>query len=198
MVAEILLSLLDPTPWIVWLVCDRQGMWDVKRVNGGDTLAEAATPLATRWRGYLGLRLKRDPTAHDLYVVISAMSAEKCFHHVLMPAEFNWFAHNVDRMRGELRAHATTALSASVNEPFWGISQELCWFLTHSNDSRHTLSLHLKQYRSSPAYVELQSSTGGPGACKMSAVEFEVFSNSVNHIRSKFPPGILPLVEWAS
>jgi hypothetical protein len=190
MVASLLLSLLDPTAWIAWFV-HREAAWEVERVSAGDTLAEASTPLAAKWRGYLGLKLKRDAASQDLRVVISAMSAEtSSFHNVLTPAEFNWFIHIVDRMRGELRAYATTAAGAPVKQPFWGISRELCGFGARTNNGRHGLSLHLKQYRSSPAYVELQSSTGGR-ACQMSTDEFVEFSGSVNHIRSAFPPGSL-------
>src|SRR5262249_42924027 len=191
MVAEILISLLDPTAWIAWFV-SREATWDVERVSAGETLAEASTPLAAKWRGQLGLWLKRDTASQDLRVLISAMSAEKSsFHNVLTPAEFNWFARNVDRLCGEVRAHATTAAGAPVRQPFWSISHELCGFGARANNGRHSLSMHLKQYRSSPAYVEFRSSTGGPRACIMSVEEFVDFSGCVNHIRSKFPPGSL-------
>jgi len=190
MVAEILLSLLDPTGWVGWYVV-REATSDFERVSAGETLAEASTPLAAKCQGCVGIKLKRDTASQDLHVVISAMSAEKSFHNVLTPAEFSWFVQNVGRMRDELRAQATTAAGAPVKEPFWGIGRELCVFVAQTNNARHTLSLHLKQYRSSPAYVELRSSTGGLRACQMSVEEFERFSAGVDQVRSKFPPGTL-------
>jgi len=183
MVADILTLLID------WYV-GREATWEVERASAGETLAEASTPLAARCRGQLGLSLKHDTASRDFRVLISAMSSERSsFHSVLTPAEFDWFARNVDRLCGEVRAHATTAADAPVKQPFWGISHRLSGFGARTYNGRHGLSMHLKQYRSSPAYVEFRSSTGGP-ACQMSAEEFVDFSAGVNHVRSKFPQGV--------
>jgi hypothetical protein len=190
MVAEILISLLSPTAWVAWFVT-REATWEVERVSAGETLAEASTPLAAKCQGSVGIKLKRDTGSQELHVVISAMSAQKSFHNVLTPAEFNWFVQSVNRMRSEMRALATTAAGASVKKPFWGFSRRLCGFGARTNNGRHSLSFQFKQYRSSPAYVEFRSDTGGSRACQMSAEEFVEFSGSVNHIRSKFPPGSL-------
>jgi hypothetical protein len=189
-VLTILASLFDPFSALVCLLtCAWQAgpqRFDLALVTGGETQGEVFTSLKAWWRGYLAVRLKRATTSPDLYIVISAMSAEHGFHHVLTPAEFSWFAHTVERMRDELRSHQANPGAAIDRKLPWGPTRELCGFDTHTHDSYYLLMLRLKQDRSSQVFVELRSHTATPAACRMGEGEFEEFAGSVALIRGKF------------
>ena len=192
----ILASLFDPFTALVLLLTSawRAGPQrrDLALIDGGEVLDEVFTSLAARWRGYLAIRIKRPTTSPDLYVVISAMSAERGFHHVLTTAEFSWFAHTIERIRDELVSHQANPRAVGDREFPFGLARELCGFTTHTHDSRYLLMLSLKQDRALRVYVELRSCTAMRDTCRMSAGEFEEFADSVRSISNRLPPDTLP------